>query len=155
MLMLPASQITLICGTLVDVNIGAITKQLAQEALGNQVKEVVDSLSGDTGAKEAPPTVDAENLCSVILGQVHAMQSALKDDQELVVTCTAGAATLRVLELFAPSPRMMVVTGTDTADRAITRVITAAASLQLVCKPTPVRPDMKPVRIRLVAPKAK
>lgn len=141
------------CGTLVDVNIGAITKHLAQEALGHQVKEVVDSLS-DGGAKETPAAADEGNLSAAILAQVQAMQSALKDDQELVVTCTVGAATLRVHELFAPSSRMMVVTGMDT-DRAITRVISPAAALQLVCKPTAVRPEMKPVRIRLVLPKPK
>ena len=115
---------------------------------------MVDSLSADpAAAKEA--AADPDNLCAVILGQVHAMQNALKDDQELVVTCAIGAVALRVLELFAPSTRMLVVTGTDAADRAVTRAITAAAALQLVCKPTPVRPGMKPVRIRLVTPKAK
>lgn len=141
------------CATLADVNIGAITKQLAQEALGNQVKEVVDSLSDSGAPKETAP--DPDNLTAVILGQVNAMQNALKDDQELVVTCTVGHATLRVHELFAPSSRMIVVTGTDAADRAITRIITAAASLQLICKPTAVKPDLKPVRVRLVTPKAK
>jgi len=134
------------------MSIGAITKQLAQEALGSQVKEVMDSFKAPEAA--APP--DPENLTAVILGQVHAMQSALKDDQELAVTCTAGGTTVRVLELFAPSTKMLIVTGAD-AERVITRIITPAAAAQLVCRPVAWKgePGVKAPRIRLVAPKTK
>jgi len=130
------------------VGIGAITKQLAQEALGTGVQNVIDTI---TDAKPEAPKAP-ETLVSVILGEVNAMQNALKDDQELLVTCAIGAVTLRVLELFAPSPLIVVVTGTD-GDRGLARLITPAASLQLLCRPVPVKPDAKPTRVRLVTSK--
>lgn len=136
------------------MGIGAITKQLAQEALGTGVQNVIDTLS-DT-KPDAKPDAAApkppEGLASVILGEVSAMQNALREDQELLVTCTVGGVTLRVLELFTPAPQIVVVTGAD-GDRGIARLITPAASLQLLCRPMPVKPDAKPVRLRLVIPK--
>ncbi len=80
------------------------------------------------------------------------MQNALKEDQELVVLCTVGLETLRVLEVFAPSPNLLVLTGID-SDRSITRVISPVESLQLVCKPMPLQPDTKPAQIRFITPK--
>jgi hypothetical protein len=63
---------------------------------------------------------------------------------------------VRVLEVFAPSPKMLVVTGAD-SDRLITRIITSAEAAQFICRPTPWKGEAgaKPPRIRLVAPKAK
>lgn len=132
------------------MGIGAITKQLAQEALGTGVQNVIDTLS-DNKPEAAPKP--PETLTSVILGEVNAMQNALRDDQELLVTCTIGAVTLRVLELFAPSPQIVVVTGSD-GDRGVARLISPAAVLQLLCRPVPVKADSKPVRVRLVSPKS-
>ncbi len=131
------------------MNIGAITKQLAQEALGSQVKELMDTVRPP---ETAPP--DPDNVAAAVMGQVHAMQAALKEDQELMVQCTVGAAVLRVVEIYAPSPKLLVLTGLD-ADRAVSRIVAPAESVQLVCKPLAAKPDSKPLRIRLVAAKPK
>lgn len=133
------------------MSIGSITKQLAQEALGNQVKDVMDSFRGGAETPNAPAP---DNISAVVMSQVHAMQSVLKDDQELLVSCTAGSTTLRVLEIFAPSPKVVVVTGMD-ASNSLARVISPADLLQFVCKPAPVKADAKPTRIKLVTPKPK
>ena len=61
------------------------------------------------------------------------MQKALKDDEELVVWFQSGAERLRVMEVFAPSRQMVVLSGHD-AERNLTRVVCAVESLQLVCK---------------------
>jgi hypothetical protein len=141
------------------VSFGQFTKQFAKEAVGNQIKDVMDSLRpadiaaraeslGNVAAAAAP----ADNLSAIVMAQVQAMQNGLKDDQELVVLCTIGLETLRVLEIFAPSPRVLVLTGID-SDRATTRVISPVESLQLVCKWMPAQAGVKPARIRLVTPK--
>ena len=111
---------------------------------------VADSLADQRQTASAP----TDNIGAVIVGQVQAMQNALKEDQELVVLCTAGLETLRVLEFFSPSPRVLVLTGLDT-ERTITRVICPADSLQLVCKPMPVQAGTRAARIRFVVPKPK
>jgi hypothetical protein len=133
------------------MSLGAITKQLAQEALGNQVKEMVDSLRGEAST-QAPDISD--NVAALVMQQVGAMQAALKDDQELLVHCTAAGVTLRVMELFAPSPKLLVITGQD-AERGLARVITPADAIQLVCRPVAVKGDAKALRVRLITPKPK
>jgi len=70
----------------------------------------------------------------------------------LIVLATAGLETLRILEIYAPSWRVAVLTGID-SDKIVTRVICPMASLQLVCKPMPVRAGVKAVPVRIVAPK--
>ena len=129
------------------MNIGSLTKQLAQQAIGNQVKEVMDSIS----PAESAPAAE-ETLGQTLLNQIVAMEKALKDDRELAVICTAGPETLRVLEIFLPTWRVAVLTGVD-AERSVTRVISPVDALQLVCKPMPVAAGAKPVRLRIVAPK--
>jgi hypothetical protein len=146
----------------VDVSFGQFTKQLAKEALGNQVKDVMDSLRPADAAAKAdalgnaahPAAGPADNLAGVVIAQVQAMQNGLKEDQELVVLCTIGLETLRALEFYAPSPRLLVLTGID-SDRSITRVISPVETLQLVCKPMPVQEGAKPARIRFVVPRPK
>src|SRR5690606_2597110 len=102
-----------------------------------------------TDAAAAP-----DSLAAIITAQVQAMQNALKEDKELLVLCTAVTQTLRVLEVFSPSPRVLVLTGID-SDRVVTRVICPAETLQLVCKPVPVREGEKPVRVRFIQAKTK
>lgn len=139
---------------------GDFTKQLAKQAIGDQVKDVVDSLRPADAAARAesagsPPssaTGPADNLSAVIMGQVQAMQNSLKEDQELVVLCTLGLEMLRVFEIFAPSPRLLVLTGID-SDRSLTRIVSPVDSLQLVCKPMPVQAGAKAVRLRFITPK--
>ncbi|MCW5979468.1 MAG: hypothetical protein KIT09_15430 [Bryobacteraceae bacterium] len=130
------------------MGLGDLTKQLAKEAFSAQVEEVIGSPRGPE-----PPGAP-EPLASVIMSQVQAMQNALKDDHELLVLCTAGKETVRVFEMFSPSPRLLVLTGID-AERSLTRVISAADGVQLVCKPIPVKDGAKAVRLRFMTPKAK
>ena len=144
------------------MSLAQITKQLAQQAVGDSVKEAIDSLrpadaaavaDSLSGQRQTTPA-STDNLAVAIVGQVQAMQNALKDDQELIVICSAGMETLRVLEFFTPSPRLLVMTGIDTS-KTITRVICPAETLQLVCKPMTVQTGTKAARVRFVSPKPK
>lgn len=131
------------------MGIAEFTKQLAQQAVGDTVQDAIDSIRPGTDAVAAP-----DSLAAIITAQVQAMQNALKEDKELLVLCTAVTQTLRVLEIFSPSPRVLVLTGID-SDRVVTRVICPAETLQLVCKPVPVREGEKPVRVRFIQAKTK
>lgn len=124
--------------------LGEFTKQIAQQAI----------LSATSQPKEAPaPTpAPADATGSAIAAQIAAMQKQLKDDEELVVTFQQGAERIRVMEIFLPSPQVVVLIGVD-SNRALTRVISAAAALQLICKTAKTAPGAKPVRIGLVTPK--
>jgi hypothetical protein len=142
------------------MSLGFLTKQLAQQAIGNQVKEVVDSLRPADAAATAeslggskPTAAQGESAGSIIIAQMQAMQNALKDDQELVVLCGTALEPMRVLEVYAPSWRVAVLTGIDSA-KVLTRLISPFDSLQLVCKPMAVQPGAKPARIRFITPKA-
>ncbi len=128
--------------------LGELTKQLAQQALGSQVKEAL----GTTPKPAAAP--QPENICATMLGQVQAMQKAAKDDEELVVLCSAAGETIRVVEFFAPSWHVLVITGLD-SEKNVVRVVSPAESVQLVCKIAKVHAPAKPARIGFVAPKPK
>ena len=119
-----------------------LTKQLAQQA--------ILSASDPTPAPVPPP----DNIGSMILGQIQAMQKALKEDEELVVWFENGTEKIRVLEIFMPSWRLAVLSGHD-ADRNRTRVISPVDTLQLVLKVMKVPPGAKPARVGLVTPKPK
>ncbi len=137
-------------------------KQLAQQVVGEKIQDVVDSFRPPDAGKildslkqEKPPSpAPTESLGSVVIGQVQAMQRACKEDQELMVLCGAGIETMRVLEIYAPTWQVLVMTGID-ADRNVTRVISPVATVQLVCKIVSVQAGVKPVRISLIIPKAK
>jgi hypothetical protein len=140
--------------------LGELTRQLAKQAIGEQVKDMLDSLRPPDlstiseslrTAKPAPPA-SLDNLGATLIGQVQAMQKALKDDEELVVVFDAGAETIRVLEIFVPSWQLLVLTGIDTG-KNVTRVISPAASTQLVCRAMKVQPPQKPIRIGIIAPR--
>jgi hypothetical protein len=143
--------------------LGAFTKQLAQQAIGEGVKDMVDSLRPPDlasisesliGGPKAGAPPQEENVAAIIIGQIQAMQKACKDDEELMVTAHTGLEMLRVLEFFVPSWRVVVLTGIDTEKR-ITRVVSPVELLQLVCKPVSVPDGAKPTRIRFIAPKSK
>src|SRR5690242_10555243 len=116
--------------------LGELTR-LAQQAIN--AKDVLDSLrpsdlsSVADALRTSRPSAAApgENVCATILGQVQAMQKALKEDEELVVLCAAGGETVRVLEFFLPSWQVAVLTGIDTA-RNVTRIVTPVEKLELV-----------------------
>jgi hypothetical protein len=123
--------------------LGELTKQIATQAL----------LGGSSKETPAPAAPQAENPGAVLLGQLHAMQKALKEDEELAVWFTSGPERLRVMEVFVPSRQMVVLSGHD-ADRNLTRVISSVDALQLVCKVMKAPAGAKPVRVGLVAPKS-
>ncbi len=120
---------------------GEFTKQIAQQA-------ILSATSKEPATPAAAP--QSENPSAVLLGQINAMQKALKDEEELLVTCQG----IRVVEIFAPSRQMAVLTGLD-AERSLTRIVAGVESLQLVCKVVKAQPGAKPLRIALVTPKAK
>ena len=123
--------------------LGEFTRQLAQQAIGNQVKDLLDA----PAAAPAP-----EGIGPTIFAQVQAMQKALKEDQELVVLYQSRAEVIRVIEFFAPSWQVAVLTGID-ANKNVTRVVSPFETLQLVCKP--MKAAAKPLRINFIPPKAK
>lgn len=144
------------------MGLGEFTKQFAGQALKESAKDMLDSLrppdlssiaDAIAGTKPAPPPAQADNLGATILGQVQAMQKALKDDEELVVLGGAGIEVLRVLEIFLPTWRVVVLTGID-AEKVITRIVSPVEQLQLTCKVMKTPANAKPARIRVIAPKA-
>jgi hypothetical protein len=129
----------------VPMAFGEITKQLAQQALGNTLS---DALEG----KPAP--AQPETAGGTILAQIQAMQRALKPEEELVVLFRTGPETIRVLEFYAPSWQVLVLTGLDSS-KNVTRIVSSAESLQLVCKVMQAHAPAKPIRINFITPKPK
>src|SRR5579864_1529937 len=123
--------------------IGEIGRQLATQAIG----DLLDSEKPATAAGQP------EKLYATILGQVQAMQKALKEDQELVVLFNSGAETVRVFEIFVPSPQVFVLSGID-SQKNTTRVILPVAAAQLICKVVKVQPPARPVKVGIVLPKS-
>jgi hypothetical protein len=121
-----------------------LTKQLAKEAL----------LSAASKEPAPAQTPAAENVGSIILGQLGAMQKALKEDEELVVWFENGIEKIRVIDVIMPSWRLAVLSGLD-ADRNLTRVISPVESLQLVTKVMKLQAGAKATRVGLVMPKSK
>jgi len=125
-----------------NMALGELTKQIAQQAL----------LNATSDKPAAPDKPAAENPASVVMGQIAAMQKQLKEDEELFVTVGSGAEKIRVMEVFMPSPHVLVLSGID-ADRNRARVITSVETLQLVCKVGKVAAGAKASRIGLIAAK--
>jgi hypothetical protein len=117
-----------------------LTKQLAVHAL-------------DAAVKPAAPAAP-EDVSAVMIGQIQAMQRALKQEDELVVLIHSGSETVRVLEIFLPSPDVVVLSGLDSARNTI-RVVSHVQALQLACKVMKVQPPAKPARIAFITPKPK
>jgi len=142
--------------------LGELTRQLAQQALGNQMKDVIDafrppdlsSISDSLRTAKPGGPAAGDNVGATILGQIQAMQNALKEDQELVVLVGAGAELIRVLEFFVPSWCVVVLTGIDT-NKNVTRVVSPFESTQLICKVVKALPSAKPIRIAFITPKPK
>lgn len=139
--------------------LGEFTKQLAQQALKAPVRDVLDSLRPPDAAQVSeslktarPAAAPGENICATILSQIQAMQKAVKEDEELVVLFYNRLEAMRVFEIYVPSWSVAVLTGID-ADRTLTRVISPAANLELICKVMKLQPGAKPVKVALIAPK--
>lgn len=124
--------------------LGELTRQLAQQAL----------LSNSSKEPAHTPAAAPDQLGPVILGQIAAMQKAVKEEEELVLIFSAGAERIRVHEIFLPSWRVAVLSGVDAAG-APARAIAPVDSLQLVARVARVQPGAKPARISLLAPKPK
>ena len=141
------------------MGLGDITKQIAQQALKAPVKDVLDSLRPSDAAQVAESAKSsrtasgsADNVCQVMLAQIHAMQKALKEDEELVVLLHNGLETMRVMEIYVPAWSVAVMTGID-SERNLTRVIAPAERLELICKVMKVQPGARAVKVTLIAPK--
>jgi hypothetical protein len=122
--------------------LGEIAKQLAQQALADQMAP----------QPSAPPQPDSPG--AIMLGQIQAMQKACKEDDELMVLFRSGSETVRVLEFIVPSWSVLVLAGVDEA-KNITRVVSTPDSVQLVCKLMKVKPPGKPTRVSFRVPKPK
>jgi hypothetical protein len=132
--------------------LGQLTKQIAQQALLDSLRPADAAQVSESIKTARPAAASGENTCAVILGQIQAMQKAVKEEEELVVLLHNGLETMRVLEVYVPSWNVAVLTGID-ADRNLTRVIAPAESLQLICKVMKAQPGAKPVKVALIAPK--
>ena len=132
--------------------LGSLTKQIAQQALLDSLRPPDAAQVSESLKTAKPAAASGENVCAVMLGQIQAMLKALKEDEELVVLLHNGLETIRVLEIYVPSWAVAVLTGIDT-ERNLTRVISAAENLQLICKVMKAQPGAKPVKVALIAPK--
>lgn len=119
--------------------LGELTRQLAGQAIES-------ALGPSTPAQP-------EGVGSVIATQIQAMQKALKEEDELAVSFWTGSETIRVFEIFAPVWDVFILTGADSI-RGLTRVVSPAASTQLVCKIQRVAPAAKPIRVNFKLPKS-
>ena len=124
------------------MSLGDLTKQLAVQALA----------SADKPSKPAE-AASAESPGMTVLGQMQAMQKALKEDEELVVLFRHGAETIVVREVFLPTPQVAILSGID-ANKSTARVISPVDLLQLVCKVAKVPAPARPNRVALVVPKS-
>jgi hypothetical protein len=121
-----------------------LTKQFAKEAI----------LSAATSPTEPPAAAPPESIGNMILGQIHAMQKALKEDEELAVWFGSGPDRIRVFEVFLPTWKLAILTGYD-PERNLSRVLSPVDSLQLVAKVVKAPAGGKPGRVGLVTPKTK
>jgi hypothetical protein len=132
--------------------LGSLTKQIAQQALLDSLRPADAAQVSESLKTNRPVAASGENVCAVILGQIQAMQKAVKEDEELVVLLHNGLETIRVLEIYVPSWNVAVLTGID-SERNLTRVIAPSDNLQLICKVMKVQAGAKPVKVTLIAPK--
>ena len=126
--------------------LGDLTKQLAEQAIAGTFRS--------SPTKGEPPAVQTEDVCGTIMGEIQAMQKALKEDDELVVLFHAGSEMLRVVEIFMRSRNVVVLTGYD-AEKNVTRAVASVEGLRLICKVVKAPAGAKPTRINFVVPKPK
>jgi hypothetical protein len=133
---------------------GNIGRVIAGQALETTKKNVMDAIMSEKPAEKHASPPQNEPLGAVILNQLQAMQRALREDQELLVTFAAGGEILRVLEVFVPSVHVFVLAGAD-KDQNVTRVVIPAEAAQLVCKIVKVAAGASPVRVNVRSPRPK
>ena len=130
---------------------GNLGKVIAGQAIEATKKNVMDAI---TSEPQKPPEKPAapETVGGLILAQIHGMQRALKEDQELVIQYYTGAEMLRVHEVFVPSVQVLVLAGVD-SNQNVTRAIVPADSVRLICKIVKVAADAKPLRVNVLSPR--
>jgi hypothetical protein len=129
-------------------------RALTGQALDTAKNSMLDAIKGDPPKAALPASTSTpalEGIGAVMLGQIQAMQKSLKEDQELVVQFRSGEEMLRIVEIFVPSPQVLVLSGNDSQQR-VTRIITPAASVQFICKILRVTPGTAPVRLKIMTP---
>ena len=129
------------------------TKQIAQQALLDSLRPADAAQVSESAKSAQAASAGGENLGATVLAQIQAMQKALKEDEELVVLANNGLETMRVVEIYAPSWNLVVLTGFD-SNRILTRLIAPVETLQLICKVMKVQSGAKAVKVALIAPKA-
>jgi hypothetical protein len=134
-----------------------IGRAITGQALDTAKSGMLDAIHGQPAKPSVPTPTPAQagdsggSIGSVMLGQIQAMQKSLKEDQELVVQFRSGEEMLRIVEIFVPSPQVLVLCGNDGQQR-LTRIVAAAASVQLICKVLRVAPGGTPVRLKIITP---
>jgi hypothetical protein len=126
-----------------------IGRALTGQALDTAKNTVLDAINPGPGNKPSAPAPSNDSVGSVILAQIQGMQKSLKDDQELVVQFRSGEEMLRIVEIFVPSPQVLVLSGNDGQQR-LTRIVAPAATVQLICKVLRVTPGSAPVRLKIM-----
>jgi len=139
--------------------LGNLGKVLADQALEATKRNVLGGLTGSEPAKAADPAQSkpaaAPEIGPVILGQIQAMQKALKEDQELRVEFFNGSESIHVLEIFVPTPQVFVLSGTDATREHAARVILPAASAVFTTRVVNVQPGTAPLRLNVLTPRPK
>lgn len=131
--------------------LGELAKQLAGQAIGNPAKEVMDALRPEAAPKTAGDNQGAAVVGQVVVGQIQAMQKALREDQELAVLVESGGEAIRVHECFLPTWQVAVLTGVD-REKNVTRVVAPVESLRLTCKVVKAQPG-KAARVAFRLPR--
>ncbi len=129
-----------------------IGRALTGQVLDTAKTGMLDVIKGEPERKPQNPAASpapAQDIGSVILAQIQGMQKSLKEDQELVVQFRSGEEMLRIVEIFVPSPQVFVLSGNDGQQR-LTRIVTPAATVQLICKVLRVSPGSTPVRLKIM-----
>lgn len=132
-----------------------IGRALTGQALDSAKNSMLDAIKGEPAktpvALAATSAPAHDGIGSVMLAQIQAMQRSLKEDQELIVQFRSGEEVLRIVEIFVPSPQVFVLSGNDGQQR-LTRIVTSAASVQLICKVLRVAPGSTPLRLKIMTP---
>jgi hypothetical protein len=139
--------------------LGNFGKVLADQAIEATKRNVLGNLGGSEPAKPAAPApekhVAPPEIGPVILGQLQAMQKALREDQELRVEFYTGTEVIHVLEIFVPTPQVFVLSGTDSTREHAARIITPAATTVFTTRIAKVEPGIAPIRLNVLSPRPK
>lgn len=134
------------------MNIANIGKAIAGQAIEGTKNTVLEALRPPDPARSPQNSGAPETTGAAVLAQIQAMQRALPEEQELMVTVRAAEQSLRVLEIFVPNTLVLVFAGFD-PEGNVMRVIVPSDSAQVVCRILKVQPGVRPVRVNILTPK--